>query len=102
MTNTTQEAIILAVSIPILILCVVGLFKTNFLRKLHTRSWPPANGVVISTNVRRLAGKLYEPNVVSEIAYSYQVDGQYYSGYYRHRFYKERNALAFIDREKNQ
>ena len=102
MSNIAQGAIILGIGISILILCIIGLFKTNLVRNLHSRSWPIANGAVTSTNVRRKHGKLYEPNVISEIAYSYQLNEKYYSGYFHRRFYRERAAWDFVDRTKNQ
>ncbi|HUO24334.1 MAG TPA: DUF3592 domain-containing protein [Candidatus Aquilonibacter sp.] len=61
-------------------------FKTR-----HAHSWPFAQGSVLNTQVRRSTDSYPHPWVV-DIAYTYVVNGECYSGFYRIRARSESRA----------
>ncbi|HYA25500.1 MAG TPA: DUF3592 domain-containing protein [Terriglobales bacterium] len=57
----------------------------------HAHSWPSAQGTIQSTKVQRAT----DNNILpwdAMLTYSYTVNGEYYSGYYRMRARSERRA----------
>ncbi|HXY78486.1 MAG TPA: DUF3592 domain-containing protein [Candidatus Acidoferrales bacterium] len=57
----------------------------------HANSWPSAQGTILSAQVQRGTDNNILP-WVANLTYSYIVDGEYYSGYYRMRARSERRA----------
>jgi hypothetical protein len=57
----------------------------------HAHSWPSAQGTIMSAQVQRATDNNILP-WVANLTYSYIVDGEYYSGYYRMRARSERRA----------
>ncbi len=73
----------------------------QWLRRRAARKWPVAQGRIESAEWR-------QPNTgtnryfVAELAYSYVVSGQYFSGYYRQSFSKLEAAMAFVKSVQGQ
>ena len=61
------------------------------------KNWPEVPGTIESGNVRPLPDNSGSPYEV-ELAYSYSVGSDYYSGYYRCRFKSEDEGLAYVKR----
>ncbi|MGO9087086.1 MAG: DUF3592 domain-containing protein [Terriglobales bacterium] len=57
----------------------------------HAHSWPSAQGTILSAQVHRSTDNNILP-WAANLTYSYIVNGEYYSGYYRMRARNERRA----------
>jgi predicted DNA-binding helix-hairpin-helix protein len=57
----------------------------------HAHSWPSVQGTIVSAQVERSTDNNILP-WVANLAYSYIVNGEYYSGFYRMRARSERRA----------
>lgn len=80
---------------------LVRIFAKDQVRALWAGSWPTTQGTVESGTIstyRTKYGKYY----VAELAYSYAVSGEYYSGYYKKTFLREASAQRFVDGLKGQ
>ena len=61
----------------------------------HAHSWPSAQGTILSAQAQRSTNDTILP-WVANLTYSYTVNGEYYSGYYRMRARTERRAAERI------
>jgi hypothetical protein len=102
MSNHAQLAIILGICIAIGALIIAALMRSNLARGILARSWPTTNGTIVGGNVRNTGGRPGEPNFAGEAAYSYQVEGEYYSGYETRVFWDEQRAWDFVDNWKGR
>lgn len=78
----------------ILVTAVAGAwtwFKTR-----HANSWPSAQGSIQSTQVRASSDSYIQPWLAT-LTYTYLVNGEYYSGFYRLRARSERRAEQKIE-----
>ena len=62
------------------------------IKALVARSWPLVQGNIESVTVTEHRTRQHVKYYVLEIAYSYSVDGEYYSGFYDKTFWRERSA----------
>jgi hypothetical protein len=72
------------------------------LKTLGARSWPMSQGKIESVTVIPYHVR-YFTYYEAQLAYSYSVDGEYYSGFYKKFFLRESSANRFTDalREKS-
>jgi hypothetical protein len=68
----------------------------------RAQSWPVAQAHVESASVSQAKAGEYSTCYKGEIAYSYTVDGEYYSGYHARTFDKEEEAWAFVEALKGK
>ena len=61
-----------------------------------SESWPQSEATVEFVSVRR-AGRRGSPRFIGELAYSYFVQGSYYSGFCRRQFPTEKVAQEFVE-----
>lgn len=59
-------------------------------------SWPTTQSTVEFVAVRAEGGR-GNRHYVAELAYSYSVEGHYYSGFYHRHFQSEKNARSFVE-----
>ena len=62
------------------------------IKALVARSWPLVQGNVESVTVTEHRTRQHVKYYVVQIAYSYSVDGEYYSGFFDKTFWRERFA----------
>lgn len=81
-------------------------FRTEIMQgigDLRSRHWPTVRGRIESGDVRigrgRGGGIIY---AAANLAYSYQVEGEYYAGNFERRFGTEEEAQDFVDSLKGQ
>jgi hypothetical protein len=86
-----QVAYVVVVFVVIAVASVVSLRDSRQFK--GSESWPPAQSTVEFIGVRR-AGRSY---YIGELAYSYSVQGEYYSGFCRCRFLSEKAAREFVE-----
>jgi len=60
-------------------------------RVRHAHSWPSAQGTIMSAQVQRTTDNAILP-WAANLTYSYVVNGEYFSGFYRMRARSERRA----------
>jgi hypothetical protein len=70
------------------------------LRSRQAQSWPTANGSVVSCDVKTYHGR-FSDYAIGELGYSYEVNGEYYSGYFKPQYNDEQAAWTFVDSRKN-
>lgn len=68
----------------------------------RAQSWPVAQAHVESASVSQAKAGEYSTCYKGEIAYSYTVDGEYYSGYHARTFDREEEAWAFVEALKGK
>ena len=89
------------------LLVVVGLAAAirglpwNKIKSLGARSWPLNQGKIESTIVIEHHVR-YFTYYQAQLAYSYTVDGEYYSGFYDKLFLREKSAQRFTDELKGK
>jgi hypothetical protein len=66
----------------------------NKLKALGARSWPTSQGKIEFGTVIEHRTR-YFSYYVTQMAYSYSVDGEYFSGYYEKMFFRESSADKF-------
>jgi hypothetical protein len=74
-------------------------FRAVLWRKLKTqgaRSWPVSQGKIEFGTVIQQRTR-YCTYDLAQMAYSYAVNGEYYSGYYEKMFFREGSAQKFAD-----
>src|SRR6266496_6323291 len=80
---------------------VMGTAAAFWLRKRiklrRARSWPMAEGLVESTNVRLEGSGTQQSRYVAEMSYFYPVQGQFYSGRLRRTFLLHDRAHRWAD-----
>ena len=92
--------------VPVLILAVaIGVairgLAWNKLKTLGARSWPMTQGKIEFGTVIEQKTR-YFSYYLAQMAYSYAVNGEYYSGYYEKMFFKESSAQNFADELKGR
>ena len=92
--------------VPVLILAVaIGVairgLAWNKLKTLGARSWPMTQGKIEFGTVIEQKTR-YFSYYLAQMAYSYAVNGEYYSGYYEKMFFKESSAQKFADELKGR
>jgi len=70
-------------------------------RSSWAANWPTASGQVTTCNVKAIHGRFLD-YALGVIGYSYQIDGNYYSGYLTRQFWDEQRAWTFVDACKNK
>jgi hypothetical protein len=73
-----------------------------WLRARRAQSWPSAQGTIVGTSVRPARQGGYFHPWVAEMAYSYVVDGEYYSGSHNIHARSERRAEEKVGGWKNR
>ncbi len=71
------------------------------LKTLGARSWPLSQGKIEFGTVIQQRTR-YGSYYLAQMAYSYAVDGEYYSGYYERIFLRESSAQKFADELKGK
>ena len=64
---------------------------------MGSESWPQAEATVEFASVVRQARRRGSPRFIGELAYSYSVQGCYYSGFCRRQFSTEKVAQEFVE-----
>ena len=64
-------------------------------------NWPTASGQITTCNVKAIHGRFLD-YALGVIGYSYQIDGNYYSGYLTRQFWDEQRAWTFVDACKDK
>jgi len=59
-------------------------------------NWPTACGQITTCDVKTVHGRLID-YALGIVGYSYQIDGNYYSGYLTRQFWDEQRAWTFVD-----
>ena len=89
----------------------IGLAKYGWRlwRRHGSETWPPVQANIESVTVRRndevgisFGGPHRSGGWIGELAYSYSVAGEYYSGFYEAPFLSEKNAWDFVDQFKGK
>jgi len=101
MSNLGLGAIVLVVSVIFFTLIVRGLLQVPWVGDLRSRGWPTVDGTIVGGNVQKMSGR-GDPPYLGEISYSYNLDGQYYSGYYQRGFFDEQKGWDFVDGAKDR
>lgn len=70
-------------------------FGWKKIRSFAARNWPSVLGNVESVTVTEHRTRQHVRYYVVQVAYSYAVDGEYYSGFYDKTFWRERSADNF-------
>jgi hypothetical protein len=70
------------------------------LKMLPARAWPTMQGTVVGTTVSSQHGII--PTHLVQVAYTYTVNGGYYSGFYGKTFLRKRSAERFATNVKGQ
>jgi hypothetical protein len=68
----------------------------NKVKAFGARSWPISQGRIESGRVVAQDAR-YFTYYVAQLAYSYSVSGEYYSGFYEKTFFREGSAQMFVD-----
>ncbi len=79
-----------------LLLIPTGAGLWTWYKTRHAHSWPSAQGSIQSTRVQRSTDSYIQPWVAT-LTYTYVVNGEYYSGFYRVRARSERRAEEKIE-----
>jgi hypothetical protein len=79
----------------------------EWLRRAGSAHWPTVTGTIEGGNVStiRSRGRYFDhtvENATAVISYSYQFEGEYYSGYHTRRFGDEQEAWSWVDAQKGQ
>jgi hypothetical protein len=101
--NTCKDPIVLLV---IALLASVTQWP-KWLRYIRSTNWPTILGTVESGEVSTFRGRRGVFGSVSEtatatISYSYQLNGNYYSGYHEQTFNDEQKAWSYVDALKGK
>jgi Protein of unknown function (DUF3592) len=75
----------------VLALVPAGAAAWAWYRTRHAHSWPPAQGTIVDAQAQ-VSKNSYIQRWVGNLSYSYVVDGEYYSGFYRIPARSERKA----------
>jgi hypothetical protein len=63
--------------------------------------WPTCSGQITTCDVKTIYGRFLD-YAVGSMGYSYQIDGNYYSGYFARQFWNEQRAWTFVDGWKDK
>lgn len=72
-----------------------------WVRSRQAQSWPSSQGVVSGAAARASGERRFKP-WIGELAYSYTVNGEYYSGFHQRRARTERRAEEFVSGWKDR
>jgi len=64
-------------------------------------NWPTASGQITTCDIKVIHGRFID-YALGSIGYSYQTDGDYYSGYLTGQFWDEQQAWTFVDTWKDK
>ena len=64
-------------------------------------NWPTAFGQIATCDVKAVHGHFID-YALGIVGYSYQIDGNYYSGYLTRQFWDEQHAWTFVDSCKDK
>ena len=70
-------------------------------RSSWAANWPTASGQVTTCNVKSIHGRFLD-YALGVIGYSYQIDGNYYSGYLTRQVWDEQRAWTLVDACKDK
>jgi uncharacterized protein DUF3592 len=70
------------------------------MRDRRAQNWPAAKGNVVSCDVKTYHGR-FSDYAVGVLGYSYEVNGEYYSGYFERQYNDEQTAWTFVDSRRN-
>jgi Protein of unknown function (DUF3592) len=79
----------------------VRLLAWEQLKGLRANGWPTVQGTIESGNVAKYHTR-YGNYYIAQLAYSYTVNAEYYSGYYKKTFFRESSADRFVAKLKGQ
>ena len=82
-------------------MALVGRRLLNAIREHRAANWATADGSVTTTNVKVIRAD-HNELALAELGYSYRVDGEYYSGYYKRQFVDEQEAWTFADESQGK
>lgn len=90
----------------LLVLLTIGLLFSirrwpEWLRRARSSNWPTAQGVIQNGKVSTVRGRGGEM-ATAQLAYSYQLDGTYYSGYHTESFNDEQKPWSYVDALKGR
>ncbi len=74
----------------------------EWLRRIRAAHWPTTRGTIESGSVSTVRSRSHYferglESATASIAYSYCLDGNYYSGYHSKSFNDEQNAWSYVD-----
>ena len=70
------------------------------MRDRRAQTWPAARGSVVSCDVKTYHGR-FSDYAVGVLGYSCEVNGEYYSGYFRRQYNDEQTAWTFVDSRRD-
>lgn len=70
------------------------------IRDIRTEHWTVTFATVTTCDVNAFHGRISD-HAIGRLGYSYNVNGNYYSGYSTHQFNDEQRAWTFVDARKN-
>ena len=70
-------------------------------RENRTQNWRMANGKVMTVDVKARHGWFVD-YALGQIGYAYEVEGNYYSGYFKQAFFDEQRAWSFVDAKQDK
>ena len=69
------------------------------MRDRRAQNWPAAKGSIVSCDVNTYHGR-FSDYAVGVLGYAYEVNGEYYSGYFSRQYNDEQTAWTFVDSRK--
>jgi hypothetical protein len=79
----------------------VGRQFRNSIDTRRSENWPVAAGRILTGDVKAIHGRLTD-YALGTIGYSYQIEGDYYSGYSVRQFWDEQRAWTFVDSQRDK
>ena len=70
-------------------------------RESQAQNWQIVNGKVMTGDVKTRHGWFVD-YALGQMGYAYEVEGNYYSGYFKKVYFDEQRAWSFIDSKKDK
>ncbi len=80
----------------LIVVSIAGRQALNRIRERRAANWPLTDGEITTTEVKVIRAERGEL-ALAELGYSYRVNGEYHSGYYKQQFTDEQDAWTFAD-----
>ncbi len=75
---------------------------TEWLRSARSKNWPVVSGTMETGGLSITKNNRGRDIVTTSLGYSYNVDGNYYSGYHIEQFNREQDGTPYIDAQKGR
>jgi hypothetical protein len=83
------------------ILALIVRTATIAIRNHRADSWPMINGNITTGEVTTIHGRFFD-YALGKLGYSYEVNGDYYSGYFIRQYNDEQKAWNFVDAKNDK